>query len=433
MKTDREVFETINRELDRQQSGLELIASENFTSLEVMRAQGSVLTNKYAEGYPGKRYYGGCEFVDVIEDLARDRAKKLFGAAYANVQPHSGSQANMAVYFTFLKPGDRVLGMNLSHGGHLTHGHPANFSGQLYEFHAYGVSKETGIIDYEDVERQAQLVKPKMITVGASAYSRDIDFPRFRAIADSVGAFLLCDMAHPAGLIAKGHLTSPLPHCHVVTSTTHKTLRGPRGGLILLGKDFENTWGAVAPKSGRTKMVSELIDSTVMPGIQGGPLMHVIAAKAVAFGEALEDSFTEYGAQVIRNAQRLALELVKRGFYIISNGTENHLMLADLRGKNITGKAAEEALDKAAITVNKNAVPYDDKPALVTSGIRIGTAAITTRGMKEPEMVQIAEMIDRVVTNSNDGGIIATVREEVRALTSGFPLYADIAKAEALA
>jgi glycine hydroxymethyltransferase len=420
---DTEVFSAIERELERQQTGLELIASENFTSKAVMSAQGSVLTNKYAEGYPGKRYYGGCEFVDQAENLARDRVKKLFGAEYANVQPHSGSQANMAVYFTFLKPGDRVLGMNLQHGGHLTHGHPANFSGQLYQFSAYGVSRETGYIDYDDVERQAHETKPKMITVGASAYSRDIDFPRFRAIADSVGAFLFCDMAHPAGLIAKGHLTSPLPHCHVVSSTTHKTLRGPRGGLILLGKDFENTWGAVAPKSGRTKMVSELIDSTVMPGIQGGPLMHVIAAKAVAFGEALEDSFTEYGAQVIRNAKRLADELVKRGFYIISGGTDNHLMLADLRGKNVTGKAAEVALDKAAITVNKNAVPYDDKSALVTSGIRIGTAAITTRGMKEPEMDQIAAMIDRVVSNPADESVSRHVREEVRALTARFPLY----------
>ena len=424
MKEDAEVFQTIEHELERQQTGLELIASENFTSPAVMRAQGSVLTNKYAEGYPGKRYYGGCEYVDVVENIARDRVKKLFGAAYANVQPHSGSQANMAVYFTFLKPGDKVLGMNLAHGGHLTHGHPANFSGQLYQFHAYGVERESGFIDYLDVERQAHEVKPKMITVGASAYSRDIDFDRFRAIADSVGAFLFCDMAHPAGLIAKGHLTNPLPHCHVVSSTTHKTLRGPRGGIILLGKDFENTWGAVAPKSGRTKMVSEMIDSTVMPGIQGGPLMHVIAAKAIAFGEALEDSFTAYGAQVINNAQRLALELVKRGFHIISSGTDNHLMLADLRGKNVTGKVAEEALDKAAITVNKNAVPYDDKSALITSGIRIGTAAVTTRGMKEAEMTMIADMIDRVVTNHEDAKVIAQVRDEVRALTSGFPLYA---------
>lgn len=423
---DNEVATTIANEIGRQRDGLELIASENFVSAQVLAAQGSVLTNKYAEGYPGKRYYGGCEFVDVVENIARDRVKKLYGAEYANVQPHSGSQANMAVYFTFLKPGDTVLGMNLAHGGHLTHGHPANFSGQLYKFVPYGVVKETGYIDYNDVEAQANTHKPKMITVGASAYSRDIDFKRFREIADSVGAWLMCDMAHPAGLIAKGHLTSPLPHCHVVTSTTHKTLRGPRGGMILLGKDFENTWGAIAPKSGRTKMVSELIDSTVMPGIQGGPLMHVIAAKAVAFGEALEDSFTTYGAQVIKNARALAAALVSKGYYIISGGTDNHLMLVDLRAKNITGKAAEEALDKAAITVNKNAVPYDDKSALITSGIRIGTSAVTTRGMKEAEMNAIADLIDRVITKSEDASEISAVRNEVKTLTSGFPLYQGI-------
>ncbi|HYM19940.1 MAG TPA: serine hydroxymethyltransferase [Candidatus Kapabacteria bacterium] len=423
---DKEVADAIENEIRRQRDGLELIASENFVSAQVLAAQGSVMTNKYAEGYPGKRYYGGCEFVDVVENLARDRVKKLYTAEYANVQPHSGSQANMAVYFTFLKPGDTVLGMNLAHGGHLTHGHPANFSGQLYKFTAYGVSKETGYIDYNDVEARAHEHKPKMITVGASAYSRDIDFARFREIADSVGAWLMCDMAHPAGLIAKGHLTSPLAHCHVVTSTTHKTLRGPRGGMILLGKDFENTWGAVAPKSGRTKMVSELIDSTVMPGIQGGPLMHVIAAKAVAFGEALEDSFTAYGAQVIKNARALASALISKGYYIISGGTDNHLMLADLRPKNITGKAAEEALDKAAITVNKNAVPYDDKSALVTSGIRIGTSAVTTRGMKEAEMQQIGNLIDHVITNSEDSKTLADVREEVKKLTANFPLYKDI-------
>ncbi len=423
---DSQVQQALELELGRQRNGLELIASENFVSADVLAAQGSVLTNKYAEGYPGKRYYGGCEYVDVVENIARDRVKQLYGAEYANVQPHSGSQANMAVYFTFLKPGDTVLGMNLAHGGHLTHGHPANFSGQLYKFTAYGVSKETGYIDYNDVEARANEHKPKMITVGASAYSRDIDFKRMREIADSVGAWLLCDMAHPAGLIAKGHLTSPLPHCHVVTSTTHKTLRGPRGGMILLGKDFENTWGSVAPKSGRTKMVSELIDSTVMPGIQGGPLMHVIAAKAVAFGEALEDSFTTYGAQVIANARALAAALVSKGYYIISGGTDNHLMLVDLRAKNITGKAAEEALDKAAITVNKNAVPYDDKSALVTSGIRIGTSAVTTRGMKEAEMAQIADLIDRVIMHSDDTATHTAVRNEVKELTSRFPLYAGI-------
>lgn len=420
---DKEVADAIANEVGRQQHGLELIASENFVSAQVLAAQGSVLTNKYAEGYPGKRYYGGCEFVDVVENLARDRVKKLYGAGYANVQPHSGSQANMAVYFTFLKPGDVVLGMNLSHGGHLTHGHPANFSGQLYKFATYGVHKETGYIDYDDVAAKAKEHKPKMITVGASAYSRDIDFKKFREIADSIGAWLFCDMAHPAGLIAKGHLTNPLPHCHIVSSTTHKTLRGPRGGMILMGKDFENTWGAVAPKSGRVKMVSELIDSTVMPGIQGGPLMHVIAAKAVAFGEALEESFTLYGAQVIKNARRLASQLVGKGYNIISGGTDNHLMLADLRTKDITGKAAEDALDKAAITVNKNAVPYDDKSALITSGIRIGTSAVTTRGMKEAEMDMIAELIDRVVTHSTDGKIINDVKDEVKKLTARFPLY----------
>jgi len=421
---DTQIQEALQNELRRQQDGLELIASENFVSRAVLDAQGSVLTNKYAEGYPGKRYYGGCEFVDIVEDLARDRVKTLYGADYANVQPHSGSQANMAVYFTFLNPGDTVLGMNLSHGGHLTHGHPANFSGKLYKFVAYGVSRETGYIDYDNVAARAEEHKPKMITVGASAYSRDIDFKRFREIADSVGAWLFCDMAHPAGLIAKGHLTNPIPHCHVVASTTHKTLRGPRGGMILMGKDFENTWGQIAPKSGRTKMVSELLDSTVMPGIQGGPLMHVIAAKAVAFGEALEDSFTEYTAQVIYNAKRLASQLIDRGYDIISNGTDNHLMLVDLRSKQITGKIAEEALDKAGITVNKNAVPYDDKSALITSGIRIGTAAVTTRGMKEHAMDEIAELIDRVITNAGDAEVLVRVKDEVKSLTEHYPLYA---------
>jgi glycine hydroxymethyltransferase len=421
---DKEVQRALDLELGRQQDGLELIASENFVSRAVMEAQGSVLTNKYAEGYPGKRYYGGCEYVDIVENIARDRVKQLYGAEYANVQPHSGSQANMAVYFTFLKPGDVVLGMNLSHGGHLTHGHPANFSGKLYKFVAYGVSKETGYIDYDDVEAQAKAHKPKMITVGASAYSRDIDFKRFREIADSVGAYLLCDMAHPAGLIAKGHLSTPIPHCHVVTSTTHKTLRGPRGGMILMGKDFENTWGEIAPKSGRIKNVSELLDSTVMPGIQGGPLMHVIAAKAVAFGEALEDSFTDYTGQVIKNARQLASQLVAKGYNIISGGTDNHLMLVDLRGKgSITGKAAEEALDKAAITVNKNAVPYDDKSALITSGIRIGTSAVTSRGMKEDAMDIIATLIDNVILHSSDEKLIASTKEEVKSLTNNYPLY----------
>jgi glycine hydroxymethyltransferase len=385
-KSDPEVFTAIQNEIHRQNSKLELIASENFVSLAVLEALGSVLTNKYAEGYPGKRYYGGCEFVDMAENLARDRVKKLFGAEYANVQPHSGSQANMAVYFSFLKPGDTVLGMNLSHGGHLTHGSPVNFSGQLYRFAAYGVSKDTGRIDYNDVEESAKREKPKMITVGASAYSRNIDYKTFREIADKVGAFLFADIAHPAGLVATKLHNDPLPYCHVVTSTTHKTLRGPRGGLILIGKDYENPFGQVAPKSGRKKMMSELIDSTVIPGIQGGPLMHVIAAKAVAFGENLQPGYRSYAEQIIKNAQALASALVKRGYNIISGGTDNHLMLIDLRNKDVTGKEAQEVLDRAGITANKNAVPFDDKSPLITSGIRIGTPALTTRGMKEQEM-----------------------------------------------
>ncbi|MBE0556930.1 MAG: serine hydroxymethyltransferase, partial [Proteobacteria bacterium] len=379
------MFSAIRGEIHRQNTKLELIASENFVSPAILQALGSVLTNKYAEGYPGKRYYGGCEFVDIAEDLARSRARTLFGAEYANVQPHSGSQANMAVYFTFLKPGDTVLGMDLSHGGHLTHGSPVNFSGQLYKFSAYGVTKETGLIDLRQVEDLTKKHRPKMITVGASAYSRNIDYKAFRAIADAVGAFLFADIAHPAGLITSKLLDDPIPHCHVVTSTTHKTLRGPRGGLILMGKDFENPFGLVAPKSGRTKMMSELLDSMVIPGIQGGPLMHVIAAKAVGFGENLKPDFRSYSQQVIRNAQALAGALVQRGFQIISRGTDNHLMLVDLRSKGVTGRDAQESLDVAGITVNKNAVPFDDKSPFITSGIRIGTPAVTTRGMKEPE------------------------------------------------
>jgi glycine hydroxymethyltransferase len=423
---DTEVFSAIQHEVHRQNSKLELIASENFVSPAVMEAVGSVLTNKYAEGYPGKRYYGGCEYVDIVENLARDRAKKLFGAEYANVQPHSGSQANMAVYFSFIKPGDNVLGMNLSHGGHLTHGSNVNFSGQLYNFSAYGVAKETGRIDYNEVEDVAKRVKPKMITVGASAYSRNIDYKTFREIADKVGAFLFADIAHPAGLIAAKLHNDPLPYCHVVTSTTHKTLRGPRGGLILIGKDYENPFGQVAPKSGRVKMMSELIDSMVIPGIQGGPLMHVIAAKAVAFGENLQPSYRLYAGQIIKNSQALAAALVKRGFNIISGGTDNHLMLIDLRNKNVTGKAAQEALDLSGITVNKNGVPFDDKSPLITSGIRIGTPAITTRGMKEPEMEIIAEFIDRVVLNITDQQVFEQVTNEVQQLTSRFPLYAEL-------
>ena len=423
---DPEIFSAIRREIDRQGTKLELIASENFVSLAVLEALGSVMTNKYAEGYPGKRYYGGCEFVDIAEDLARDRARKLFSAEYANVQPHSGSQANMAVYFTFIKPGDKVMGMNLSHGGHLTHGSPVNFSGQLYKFAAYGIKKETGQIDYDEVESIAIKEKPKMITVGASAYSRNIDYKSFRLIADKVNAFLFADIAHPAGLIAKKLLNDPLPHCHVVTSTTHKTLRGPRGGLILMGKDFENPFGVVAPKSGRKKMMSELIDSMVIPGIQGGPLMHVIAAKATGFLENLEPEFESYARQIIKNAQTLAQKLMSLGYYIISNGTDNHLMLIDLRNKNLTGKDAQEALDQAGITVNKNAVPYDDKSPLVTSGIRIGTPALTTRGMKEAEMNTIGELIDEVLRNIGNKKTYTEVQEKVKHICNRFPLYTQL-------
>jgi glycine hydroxymethyltransferase len=423
---DPEVFGSIKRELHRQNTKLELIASENFVSPAVLEAAGSVMTNKYAEGYPGKRYYGGCEFIDEAEELARSRAKELFGAEYANVQPHSGSGANMAVYFTFIKQGDKVLGMNLSHGGHLTHGSPVNFSGQMYNFSAYGVSKETGCIDYNEVEDVAKRERPKLITVGASAYSRNIDYKKFREIADSVGAFLFADIAHPAGLIAAKLLNDPIPYCHVVTSTTHKTLRGPRGGLILMGKDFENPFGLVAPKSGRTKMMSELLDSMVIPGIQGGPLMHIIAAKAVAFKEALRPEFKSYAQQIIRNANALAGELTRRGYNIISGGTDNHLMLIDLRNKNITGKAAQEALDVSGITINKNAVPFDDKSPLITSGIRVGTPALTTRGMKEQEMQVVASLIDEVLSNITSTDISTAVERKVEQLCSGFPLYKEL-------
>ena len=422
-KQDKEIFDAIENERNRQKNKLELIASENFVSDAVLEALGCIMTNKYAEGYPGKRYYGGCEFVDIAENLARDRAKKLFGAEYANVQPHSGSQANMAVYFSFLKPGDKVMGMDLSHGGHLTHGSPVNFSGMLYNFVSYGVNKETGFIDYNMVEDVALREKPKMITVGASAYSRNIDYKKFREIADKIGAFLFADIAHPAGLIAKKLLNDPLPYCHVVASTTHKTLRGPRGGLILIGKDYENPFGKKAPKSGRTKMMSELIDSMVIPGVQGGPLMHVIASKAVGFKEALEDSFTDYAKQVIKNAKTLAESLMSMGFNIISGGTDNHLMLVDLRTKNITGKEAQEALDAVGITCNKNTVPYDDKGPLITSGIRLGTPALTTRGMKENEMKLIAGLINKVVSAPKDEKIKKEVSEAVLELTSRFGMH----------
>ena len=420
---DLDIFKTIQNEKLRQQNGLELIASENFVSRAVLETAGCVMTNKYAEGYPGKRYYGGCEFVDDAENIARERAKKLFNAEYANVQPHSGSQANMAVYFTFIKPGDTVLGMNLSHGGHLTHGAKVNFSGQLYNFHAYGVNPQTGFIDYDEVETIATKICPKLITVGASAYSRNINYAKFREIANKVNAFLFADMAHPAGLVAAGCHNSPLQHCHIVTSTTHKTLRGPRGGLILMGNDFENSFGIVAPKSGRTKMMSELVDSMVIPGIQGGPLMHIIAAKAVAFKEALQPEFKIYAEQIIKNSKSLASNLISFGYKIISDGTDNHLMLIDLRNKNISGKDAEIALDKAGITVNKNSVPFDDTSPLITSGIRIGTPAVTTRGMKETDMIQIAELINKVLTNSNNESILNSVKSEIKLLTEKFPIY----------
>jgi len=385
MQLDNQIFDLIQEEKERQQNGLELIASENFVSDQVMQAQGSILTNKYAEGYPGKRYYGGCEIVDIVEQIAIDRAKELFGAEYVNVQPHSGSQANTAVFAACLQPGDTILGFDLSHGGHLTHGSPVNFSGKLYNPVFYGVDKETGRIDYNHIEAQAKKHQPKLIIAGASAYSRDMDFERFRKIADSVGAILMADISHPAGLIAKGILNDPLPHCHVVTTTTHKTLRGPRGGMILIGKDFDNPFGETL-KSGKPKKMSTLINSAVFPGNQGGPLEHVIAAKAVAFGEALTDEFLEYQLQVKENAAAMAAAFVAKGYHIISGGTDNHMMLIDLRNKNISGKDAEIALGKADITVNKNMVPFDDKSPFVTSGIRVGTPAVTTRGLKDEHM-----------------------------------------------
>jgi len=388
-----------------------------------MEAQGSVLNNKYAERYPGKRYYGGCEWVDVAEYLARNRLKKLFGVEYANVQPHSGSQANMAVYFSFLNHGDTVMGLSLAHGGHLTHGSPVNFSGRFFNFIPYTLNKETGRIDYNEVESLALQHKPKMITVGASAYSRDIDFKAFREICDKVGAYLFADIAHPAGLIAKGHLTSPVPYADAIASTTHKTLRGPRGGIIIVGKDVENPMGFTMPKSGRVKRIGEVIDSNVMPGIQGGPLMHVIAAKAVAFGECLTEEYNQYIIQVMKNAKTLCQAMLDMDYGVVSGGTDNHLMLIDLQNKGITGKQAENALDEAGITCNKNAVPYDPQPPMVTSGIRIGTPAMTTRGMKEDEMRQIAALIDKVVRNHDKEDVLKQIRDEVKELTARFPLY----------
>ena len=422
MQKDTAIFDLIQEEESRQLNGVELIASENFTSPAVMEATGSVLTNKYAEGYPGKRYYGGCEVVDKVEQLAIDRAKELFGAAYANVQPHSGSQANTAVFHAFIKPGDKILGFDLSHGGHLTHGSPVNFSGRLYEAHFYGVQEETGRLDYDNIRAIAKEVQPQMIIAGASAYSRDIDFAKFREIADEVGAFLLADISHPSGLIATGLLSNPIPHCHVVTTTTHKTLRGPRGGLILMGEDFDNPFG-ITLKNGTVRKMSHLLDMAVFPGNQGGPLEHVIAAKAVAFGECLAPSYKTYMQQVQKNAQAMAKAFVTRDYHLISGGTDNHLMLIDLRNKSITGKDAELALVKAEITANKNMVPFDDKSPFVTSGIRVGTAAITTRGLKEAEMETIVALIDRVINNYQDETVLAEVAKEVHALMQGRSLF----------
>lgn len=417
------IFDIIQKEYQRQNEGIELIASENFTSRSVMEAAGSCLTNKYAEGYPGKRYYGGCQFVDEAEVLAQERAKQLFGAEYANVQPHSGSQANAAVYHACLKPGDTILGFDLSHGGHLTHGSPVNFSGKLYRPTFYGVEKETGRIDFNKIRETAKREQPKMIIAGASAYSRDWDYATMRSIADEVGALLMADIAHPAGLIAAGLLNNPMEHCHIVTTTTHKTLRGPRGGLIMIGKDFDNPFGLTTPK-GELRKMSSLIDSAVFPGMQGGPLMHIIAAKAVAFGEALQESFQTYGKQVIANAQTLAEELTQRGYEIISGGTDNHLMLIDLRNKGLNGKIAENALGAADITVNKNMVPFDTEKPFVTSGIRIGTAAITTRGFQKPEILQLAYLIDQVLSATQDEAALHKVRAEVHELMADFPLTA---------
>ena len=422
MNNSKEIFDLIIKEENRQLNGIELIASENFTSPDVMKATGSVLTNKYAEGYPGKRYYGGCEVVDEIETIAIDRAIELFGASYANVQPHSGSQANTAVYHAFLKPGDKILGFDLSHGGHLTHGSPVNFSGRLYNPCFYGVNKSTGELDYDNILNIAKKEKPNMIIAGASAYSRDIDFKRFREIADIVNAFLLADISHPSGLIAKGILNDPIPHCHVVTTTTHKTLRGPRGGLILMGEDFDNPFG-LKFKSGKLKKMSSLLDLAVFPGNQGGPLEHVIAGKAIAFGEALTDDFMKYMVQVRQNAKSMAKEFIKRDYKIISGGTDNHMMLIDLRNKNISGKDAELALVKADITANKNMVPFDDKSPFVTSGIRFGTPAITTRGLKEIDMIYIVELIDLVINNYDDDKVLNEVRSKVNELMRGRPLF----------
>ena len=423
MIRDNEIFDLINSEKNRQINGIELIASENFTSNQVMEATGSVLTNKYAEGYPGKRYYGGCEIVDQVEQIAIDRAKQLFGAEWANVQPHSGSQANTAVFHACLKVGDKILGFDLSHGGHLTHGSPVNFSGRLYNPVFYGVDKETGMLNYDKIQEIALAEKPKLIIAGASAYSRDIDYKRFREIADSVDAILLGDISHPSGLIAKGVLNDPLPHCHIVTTTTHKTLRGPRGGLIMIGKDFENPFG-LKFKSGKLKMMSSLLDSAIFPGNQGGPLEHVIAGKAIAFGEALSDDFMHYIVQVKKNADAMAKAFVKLNYDLISGGTDNHMMLIDLRNKNITGKDAEQALVKADITANKNMVPFDTQSPFITSGIRVGTPAITTRGLIEDDMKIIVEFIDEVISNHSNESVLKSVAKRVNSMMGDRPLFA---------
>jgi glycine hydroxymethyltransferase len=425
MQRDQQVFDIIQKELNRQRYGIELIASENFTSLQVMQAMGNVMTNKYAEGYPGRRYYGGCEFVDETEQLAIDRIKQVFSCEYANVQPHSGAQANASVMLAILKPGDKILGLDLSMGGHLTHGSPVNFSGKLYQPFFYGVEKETGLVNYAQMEEVARKEKPQLIICGASAYSREWDYARIRRLADEVGAFVMADIAHPAGLIAKGLLNSPFEYCHFVTSTTHKTLRGPRGGIILMGKDFENPFGLKDVK-GNIRMMSNLLDMAVFPGTQGGPLEHVIAAKAIAFGEILSEDFTQYAKQIQSNAQAMAKAFVEKGYNIISGGTDNHLMLIDLRNKNLTGKKAQETLDKAHITLNKNSVPFDDKSPFVTSGIRVGVPAITTRGMKEAHMQTVVDFIDKVLMNIDDNGVVSKVADDVHGFMKQFSLYPEL-------
>lgn len=425
MQNDTLLFSLLNKELERQRNDIELIASENFVSYPVLKAMGSVPANKYAEGYPGKRYYGGCEVVDEIENLAIDRLKQIFNLSWANVQPHSGAQANAAVFMAVLNPGDTIMGLDLSMGGHLTHGSPANFSGKNYNVVSYGLDRETGLVEYDDLEQKALANKPKMIICGASAYSRDWDYARIRAVADKIGAIVFADIAHPAGLIAKGLLNDPFEHCHIVTSTTHKTLRGPRGGIIMIRHDFENSWGLKDPK-GNTRKMSQLLDLAVFPGIQGGPLEHIIAAKAVAFGEILDDSFTNYAKQIVSNAQAMAKAFVDKGYNLISGGTDNHLMLIDLRNKNLTGKKAQETLDKAFITLNKNAVPFDDKSPFVTSGIRVGVPAVTTRGLKENHVIEVVDMIDKVLNNTDNEKLIETVREDVKAFMKQFPLYPEL-------